>query len=720
MCGVQGYRLCYSFSAKATLFNLIADALQRDSDQQLAGWFFVGEGAGQPRADAVAQCMWDQFRLALCKAIAGNESAVDDATFQRTFKKCSQMMGVVILRSVQPVEVDEDRKEPGLRYAVHEFAFPFPKQKIRQDIRSKIKVDSEAMDLQDLSVPVSTVPTTSEVVDLVSDDDDPDDDKAIIHLPAVKTASAPPPSTMDDDDAPLLAEGRVSLPIEGSVCGQADAQPPSANCPQAHSSDAEDGAKAGPVQRPAQNQEESGQKENSDSTRSADTLMVDATGITTAANLIESARGAHDNDVLSATLANHSGPSIVSASVSCSGATTSAPLSSTASADVAAPQQSSTAAPEKRPVNVCQNGLVASYAKLRVGKRSPASSLSASGTVSDHPHASHAGSCGASGALQRDAANVRGAALAADDTNHLVHRLQEYDKACDAHRSLHHKAHLKAKAARQSRQDAQDDCKLFVQNSVLVTVMNLAMGREGSKGLHGVLAGVTRGDKISILQALAADGDPPSFNGGSMEQDATWLRKQAQSLFPEACLLPERKLPKCDDAPAQKDETAGEGAMVDMKGQVHVQQVAGDSEDLKGAGEKSEDSLKSSAKEPIANTEGTAALRVEAHKKVRPRDGDEVKAEHGGLVSDQVEGSEKALGEDASPAHKRARVSGGGCSGGSGSSVSDPGGSASSLSLPKPTAEEIKSEPAIIEGRAANAAGEGDDADAVVVSKVTG
>jgi len=592
---------------------MLADALKRDSDQQLAGWFFVGEGAGQPYADDVARCMWDQFRLALCKAIAANEISVDDATYERTFKECSRMMGIVVLRGVGPVEVNKDRKEPGLRYAVHEFAFPFTRQRMRQDIRSKLKGDGETTGSQDLTLSVSAVPTSSEVVDLVSDDDDHNDDKPILYLAAVeKTAAVPLPSATDDDDTPLLAEHLVSTPHEISGFTQADAQPPSAPCPLVHYCNDEDGAGVGPAQRSAGNREEGGRKENPDFAGAGDKGMLDATGVAKAATLKESACSANDN-----------GHKMVAASVSAHGATTSAHLSSTASADVACSQQVSTAAPEKRPVNAREHGPVASYAKLRVGKRSSASIQPTAGTESDDALASHNGTHGANAAEQQDAANVHSAAFAAEGTTELNHRLQEYDKVCDAHRSLHRKAHMRAQAAPpQNRQDTKDDCNLFVHNSVLVTVMNLAVSRGGSYGLHGVLVGSRRRDKLSILQALAAAGDPPSCNGGSLEEDAAWLREQAQSLCPEACLLPERKLHKHDDVPVSKDENVTQGSTEDAKGQVQVHQGEGESEEVKGAEKKSDESLNPSAMEAVTSTKGMAIVKVE-QQEFRGADGDE-------------------------------------------------------------------------------------------------
>jgi hypothetical protein len=641
---VQGFRLCYSFSAKATLFNMLADALKRDSDLQLAGWFFVGEGAGQPYADDVARCMWDQFRLAFCKAIAANEIAVDDAMYERTFKECSRMMGIVVLRGVGPVEVDKDRKEPGLRYAVHEFAFPFTRQRMRQDIRSKLKGDGETTGSQDLTVPVSAVPTTSEVVDLVSDDDDHNDDKAILYLAAVeKSAAAPPPSATDDDDTPLLAGHRVSTPHEMSGSTQADAQPPSAPCPLDHYCDDEDGAGVGPAQQSAGNRVEGGRKENPDIAGADDRGMLD-TGVAKGASLKESACGANDNSVAGASLLVLK---MVSASVSAPGATTTKHLSSTASADVACSEQISTAAPEKRPMNAREHGVVASYAKLRVGKRSFASIQPTAGTVSptagtgsDDALSSHAATHGANAAEQQDAANMHSAAFAAEGTPELNHRLQEYDKVCDAHRSLHRKAHMRAQAAPQNRQDAQDDCNLFVHNSVLVTVMNLAVSRGGSYGLHGVLVGSRRRDKLSILQALAANGDPPSCNGGSVEQDAAWLREQAQSLFPEACLLPERKLHKHDDVRVSKDENVTQGSTEDAKGQAQVQQVERESEEVNRAEEKSDEPLKPSTMEAFTSTKGTAIIKVE-QQVFRVGDGDE------GNNDEQANNGEQASGQEA-------------------------------------------------------------------------
>jgi hypothetical protein len=89
------------------------------------------------------------------------------------------------------------------------------------------------------------------------------------------------------------------------------------------------------------------------------------------------------------------------------------------------------------------------------------------------------------------------------------------------------------------------------------------------------------------------------------------LREQAQSLCPEACLLPERKLHEHDDVPVSKDENVTQGSTEDAKGQVQVHQVEGESEEVKGAEKKSDESLNPSAMEAVTSTKGMAIVKVE-------------------------------------------------------------------------------------------------------------
>jgi hypothetical protein len=70
--------------------NLIVDSFERDDDQQSPGWFLVGEGTQREYAGEVDECMYNQFRLTLCKVIAetegcklGTDRDLDDATYER-------------------------------------------------------------------------------------------------------------------------------------------------------------------------------------------------------------------------------------------------------------------------------------------------------------------------------------------------------------------------------------------------------------------------------------------------------------------------------------------------------------------------------------------------------------------------------------------------------------------------------------------------------------
>ena len=66
---------------------------------------------------------------------------------------------------------------------MHEFPFPLTRQKLRQEIRSKVKSISDPRDVEELTgVSLNPAPASStmEVVDLVSDDDDQGDDQPLI------------------------------------------------------------------------------------------------------------------------------------------------------------------------------------------------------------------------------------------------------------------------------------------------------------------------------------------------------------------------------------------------------------------------------------------------------------------------------------------------------------------------------------------------------------
>ena len=140
--------------------------------------------------------MYNQFRLALCKAIAGFEKSLNGLNRWNT--ACSNMTGIVVVQvygAVQSTSV--------LCYEVHEFPFPLTLQKLRQELRSKFK-SSDVEDVTTIPVSVAHSSSVMEVVDLISDDDSGDDDKPLINPAGTQAGPCPHPISDNEEDRPLL------------------------------------------------------------------------------------------------------------------------------------------------------------------------------------------------------------------------------------------------------------------------------------------------------------------------------------------------------------------------------------------------------------------------------------------------------------------------------------------------------------------------------------
>ena len=569
---VQAYRLCYSFSAKSTLFNLIADSWKSDGDLQLAGWFFVGEGTGSQYAADLQESMYNQFRLALCKAIACNEKFLDENAYQRASAACTQMTGIVVLRNVERAASGSAGKDTSLRFELHEFAVPWTKQKLLQEIKSKFKAYGETMDLEEFpSVPNSSVPSLSvcEVVDLISDDDEQDDDIPLIDYPAVQ--SGPPQHSTPGHDKETLLPCETASNTHENECGQSSVKTALASVHIVCDSDGNEnverlqticdivGEQAFARWR-VQSAYERWAKEKAaneaDPRRARDLFCV--------LDLQRKALYKQVRDSLATTpplVVHNAEASISSSTESCNAAVAVQPVPICA-----------------QPVACCKANVtthvsqvpVASFAKLRVGVRAHASldSNSEHGIVPEQVEARHSSTRPGTATTEQQNVTQEGSSslYTAPENCQLARHLKEYDEACNSHRGLFRKMHAKMQQYTNQQpadEEIEENCKHLIQNSVLVTILRLALHRTGSEAVHGILAGVVRGGHILISRALAADEAPPSCSEGAdgvdcFEKDALWLRKQAEMLLPEARLLPKTTFPDIyKDVIVVKEDDAG-------------------------------------------------------------------------------------------------------------------------------------------------------------------
>jgi hypothetical protein len=469
-CGVQSYRLCYSFSAKGTLFNVLADSLTRNSEQQLAGWFFVGEGEGKQYADEIAESMYCQFRLALCKAIAGTEKFLDEATYERTFLACSAMTGVVLLRSAGRVENGTGGQQVGcLRYELHEFSFPLTKQKLRQEIKSKLKSNADMIDCDELpiaGVTQNSAQSCPEVVDLISDDDEP-----IISLPPVKKPASQN-AISDDNDQPAIECGRGSVETEATADNR-ECDP--------HANLDGDGLKPAYVDAELARQAEELWKEQPGYKRWAQETDLCNKDPSRARNLLGSLQEQRDQvyrNLLSSSCASTRTTVATVAGLNVGQASS---KGCAMSAEPVHSAQAAAATPSNRTENQRQQEPSICFAKLRVGQRLHAYLSCQAGSEKET-----AGEGGGE-ALEQHTVQDTSTPLSSvsPDGGKLQRRLHEYQEACNAHRSLFEQAHAKAqnKMQAESGEIEAHGCKYLVENSVLVTILKLALSRSDSQSV---------------------------------------------------------------------------------------------------------------------------------------------------------------------------------------------------------------------------------------------
>jgi hypothetical protein len=118
----------------------------------------------------------------------------------------------------------------------------------------------------------------------------------------------------------------------------------------------------------------------------------------------------------------------------------------------------------------------------------------------------------------------------------LARHWHEYEEACKTHGALVQRAHARAQHEPRSQangggrgQEILRCCKWFVNNTVLATIVNLALRRSHREGkdatpLRGILVGVTRANHCVVERALVAN----SWNGAGGLDDAAGLLRNAQ------------------------------------------------------------------------------------------------------------------------------------------------------------------------------------------------
>ena len=564
-CGmlIAGFRLCYSFSSKGTLLNLVADSMHPASVQRLAGWCFVGEGSGQAYAADVAESMYNQFRLALCKVFAGNESCLDDKTLDQTFAACSLMTGIVVLRNCSDVGRTIGRKETCWRLEVHEFPFPLTRQKLRQEIRSKVKSTSDPRDVEELTgVSLNPAPASStmEVVDLVSDDDDQGDDQPLISLQV--EAPAPRPAT-DDDEVPLLAQRSSPDRIEmGHQDGTAPAHKGSVDMSEIMAEAETQWRKDSAYAR----WEKERAAVDADPAHSQKLLQhLDQKRVTIFDSIIRRYANKVDGVVAEMTLLQEARDRWASSlearpvTVGCA-----QDQLSVDAADSHTRRQTPAATAQMR---TCCAKLCISAANAST-LSSSTHDVSAPGAPADCDHA-------------REVAAVVGAEVDEQLSEMEVsHQLQEYVDACKLHESLLRQVHDKTHGVDTADSVAggsgaqpdeagadDDDTPAFVlQNSVLVSILDLGFRRCGSGAggsaadaqdqetrsktatVRGVLAGMRKGKRVLISRALVlpdvpsqsskgglsgvgAGGQSSKEEEGGRERDFAWMRATAHGLL---------------------------------------------------------------------------------------------------------------------------------------------------------------------------------------------
>ena len=534
--------MCYSFSAKGTVANLVADSLQQCGEQELAGWFFVGEGAGLQYASNIAAAMYNQFRLAFSKAFAGVEKSLDEAAYDRACAMCSQMTGVVLLRSVGQLEGIGEKQ--GLRYEVHEFAFPLPRQKLKQEIRARLKSNAELEVVEENSNTSANVASSSsvfEVVDLISDDEEQNDDTPVIFLEDTRKSSLAPRDTSGEADEPLLD---VALASSESI--EAAAFP--ASC-----------MDTGSVRTWQDIALEQWQQATCYERWLSEWMAIRANPdhATDLYDTLDKQRQA----VFASVMQNmsESRSSMVQASIPESGC----------SVCHVRPKGNDERAPAAVNTNAGKGMLagkdLAPFAKLRIGFRARASV----------DRDSQRSATGELAALSQQPAQPREDEQQCGQDRPDPHEqmldlsLHEYDKACSTCCHLLNRAHAKAQLKSQPGGATGDDECPLILNSVVVSILHEAFSRAAADGVHGVLAGFKKGDQIVVTHARATSEGLPTCSGdGESDVGLTWLREQAQKLFPQAILHPETKFPEiCGESlcNAGQDDRSGRECIMATK-----------------------------------------------------------------------------------------------------------------------------------------------------------
>ena len=549
--------------------NLIVDSFERDGAQQLAGWFFVGEGAQREYAGEVAECMYNQFRLALCKAIAETEGCklgtgrdLDDATYERVCFACSLMTGVVMLRNVGHVENAKGEKEACLRYELHEFHFPMTSTKLKQEIRSKLKSIESVQHVESAAVHSGHPPSASEVVDLISDCDE-QDDEPIIFLPMVVNTPTPSQAisivVKAPTSSPILVKDELVL-SESNSRGDMHEH-----------ADLERQAEREWKQKSCyQRWVKEGERCKKDATYCTTHFdFLEQQRIDLYASVIPHFTATNPNiraDVgtpkqSNATTRTTAASGDVDMKVEHINVENGGPLATAARSRAGRMETRTKKQAEKQAeVPPRQKELDSAFAELRVSvlERSPAFLLAASEHVSVCPQCSlstkkqekeleaqrdgiavaDAGSDPDNGEKDREmlrALNAEGLGGACGACSLACH-WHEYEEACKTHRALFQRAHTRAQHEPKSKanggvrgQEILRCCKWFVKNSVLATIVNLALRHshregKGATPLRGILAGVTRANHCVVARALVAN----SWNGAGGLDDAEGLLRNAQ------------------------------------------------------------------------------------------------------------------------------------------------------------------------------------------------
>jgi len=536
--GGQGYRVCYSFSAKGSVTNLVADSLQQAGDQELAGWFLVGEGRGLQYASGVAAAMYSQFRLALSKAFAGLDKSLDEAAFERACAICSRMTGIVLLRSVTHLD-DATGENHSLSYEVHEFSFPLTRQKFEQEIRAKLKSNADVDILEETSTAsAGAAPSSSvcEVVDLISDDDERDDDHPIIILEdAGKTSREQ-----------FAVGGGAGTALSGACCPDGPVEAAQISCTHGSAPPAlEEGADQNCEAIAWAKWRQAGAYER---------WCVESEAIradpTRAATLFEGLERQRQKLFESLRTGAAGSPGAQASSKDSGGV-------DRRMEQGGCPQGVSAAAIAGK--TSLGTGRQRVSAKLHLGVRARASAdgVSAGSGASETAALSQSLPIQApANADQKQHGVVEEAVASASidpSARQLDLSLQEYDEACKDCSELLVPTHAKARAAtRPAEKDVRDDDCPLILNSVLASILHIAFSQECAREVHGILAGVRRGKQIVVSHALATSQDLPSCGGAEVAGvGAAWLRHQAQTVFAHARLLPEAAFDREYNAPVE-------------------------------------------------------------------------------------------------------------------------------------------------------------------------